>query len=248
MYNDPRLKNEYHVWFGIYDFDCSPDELTSELGIKPTETRIKGEIRLIGKVKHKRINKENAWILKSELPQNTPIEKHIEHLLSKITPHKEKFIKVTNKYYTEFGCAPYYYESNPGIHLDNNLLKEIADLNAKIDIDIYCLSGTVKQLEEQKVINHLIKHLTGVKFISHFDSKDHNEVKVLVNSLKQIEEATYEIHASNMPDLIWNYKPSDEDFEPTFKKIGENLRKIIKYIKQSKFLSSLISDKLENNK
>lgn len=135
------MHNEYHVWFGIHDFECSPDELTKQLGIKPTRTKIKGEYRTVGKKKpRKMLNKENQWFLDSVLPRDVTIEEQLKHLVGKIKPHKQKLIEITKKYYTEFGCAIYHYEVNPGIHLDNNLLKEIAELNARIDLDIYCLT------------------------------------------------------------------------------------------------------------
>src|SRR5579862_9458927 len=126
MFNDPRSKNRYHVWFAIYDFECHPDEITKQIGIKPTEIRIKGETRLIGKIKHKVTNKESSWRLESELAHTIETEKHIENILTKLRPYKQNLLKVTEKYYTEFGCASYYYEANPGIHINNNLVKEIA--------------------------------------------------------------------------------------------------------------------------
>lgn len=137
------LKNisHNHVSFNIYDFDCSHQELTSQIGIEPTEVRIKGETRLVGKNKLKIVNKENVWILKSDLPLTMRVEEHIYNLLKKMKPHEKELIKITQKFYTEFSCGLYFYETNPGIHLDNDLIKELSDLNTRIDLDMYCIGA-----------------------------------------------------------------------------------------------------------
>lgn len=140
MENDPRLKNRYYAWFLITDFESRPDEITKQLGLVPTKTRIKGEYRVVGKKKpHKLQNKESQWILDSELHNNIPIEKHLEHLLKKVRPYKQNFVNIAKKYSLKLNCAIYYYEANPGISLANNILKEIAELNISLYFDIYCL-------------------------------------------------------------------------------------------------------------
>ena len=61
MYKDPRLNDEYHVLFGIHGFECLPDELTEQLEINPTETRVKGEYRTFGKGKFERKRLNNYF-------------------------------------------------------------------------------------------------------------------------------------------------------------------------------------------
>ncbi len=134
------FKNISHnyVSFRIYDFDVFPDELTARLGVKPTEIRIKGETRLIGQFNQSKIiNKENVWILKSELPLTASTEDHINNILSKIESHQNEFANVAKQFYSEFKCALYVYKENSGIHLDEKLLQKVAFLNARIDLDIY---------------------------------------------------------------------------------------------------------------
>lgn len=246
MYNDPALKNEYHVWILISNFECHPDEITTQLGIKPTDIKIKGEYRFVDKKKtHKMLNKESLWILDSELSRNIPIEKHLEHLLNKIKPYKQNFIKIANKYSLELTCAVYYYEANPGINLKKEILKEIAELNLELGFDIYCLEGTVKQLDDIKDINHLTEQLSKVEFISNYDKENHKEAKVLVQSLSDLENACYNFLSSHLPDLIWEGKFNDEEYKIRFTKIAEDLRRIKKYINQSKYLSKLVNEDKE---
>lgn len=142
--SNSQQETENQVKYAIYDFECSPDELTMQLGLEPTETYIKGETRLVGKIKHKVINKENAWVLKSTLSVNSSVEEHILHLLKIIEPYEERFLKIANKYYTEFSCGIHFYEVNPGIQFDEKIIKKIARLNARIDLDMYCMSNYEK--------------------------------------------------------------------------------------------------------
>lgn len=130
---------EISIKFIIWDFECPADEITSYTGVKPTEVWIKGETRLIGRIKHERINKHNAWILKSELPQSSDPDKHLENILKKIRSNKEKFINLTNKYDAELSFGIYFKHCNPGITLDKDILKELAELNIEAGFDMYFL-------------------------------------------------------------------------------------------------------------
>lgn len=140
--SNPKQKTENQVKYAIYDFECSSEELTKQLGLEPTESHIKGEARLVGKIKHKVISKENTWILKSSLSVNSSVEEHILHLLKIIEPFEESFTKIAEKYYTEFSCGIHFYEVNPGIHIDNAIVRRIARLNARIDLDMYCMGNS----------------------------------------------------------------------------------------------------------
>ncbi len=244
MYNDPRLKNTYHVWFSLYGFDSHPDEITKQLGTEPTEIKVKGEFRTVGKKKPVRmLNKENIWILDSGLPRKIPVEKQLENLLDNIRPYKQNFIKIVDKYSAELNCAVYYYEANPGINLDKKILKEITELNLPLGLDIYCLAGTILELEQPKVVTHLTRHLEGADFISKYDDIKHNELNTLVNSLKEIENASSNIVGRYMHDLIWNYKPEIKDLEQTLKNISGEIRRIFNEAEKSKLLSNLIKGK-----
>jgi len=243
MYNDPRLKNEYHAWLLVRSFEFHPKEITKQLGLEPTDIKVKGEYRIVGKKKpHKMLNKENLWILDSELPRNIPIEKHLEHLVNKIKPYKQNFIKIANQYSLELTCAIYYYEANPGINLDKNILKELAELNIELGLDIYCLTGTVRQLEDIKDIKYLTEQLSKVEFISKYDKDNHKEAAVIVDSLAGIEDACDRIKGLHIPDLIWEMPLDEKDYKTRFNKITEDLRQINKYIKQSKYLQSHVDE------
>lgn len=245
MYKDPRLKNEYKAWFILFGFEESPDEITKQLGVTPTETRIKGEYRNISKGKHeiKRLNKENAWLLKSELSNSVPIEKHLEHLINNIKPYKQNFIDVAKRYKLQFNCAMYYYEANPGISLESNIMKEISELNIPLYFDIYCMAGTFSQFEQTNAEGELTKQFSKVRIISELSDEEHNEVKKLSESLIKIDAAQSNLKIDMEDAIIWD-ELTDEEYQTKFAKIGKDLRGLIRSIKQSKLLSMLVKDEL----
>lgn len=243
MFNDPRQKNKYMVSLAVRNFECLPGEITNLLGIEPTEILKKGEFRIVGKKKpRKMLNKVSYWELASKLPVNESIENHLESLLNVIKPYRQNFIKVAEKYSLEFICVSYYYEANPGVSLENKLLREIAELKAKLYFDIYCLGGTIRQLEDPNVVTHLSNHLKDVKFLSRYDHGKVKEAHALINSLKGIEEACHNLKNQYIQDLIWNEKPLDSQFEATFKTIAEALKLIDKKVRESQYLSILVKD------
>ncbi len=243
MYKDPRLNNKFHVSFRIHGFECSPDELTKQLGIKPTATLIKGEYRIIGrgKFERKRLNKENAWVLESEISRSKSLEEHLEHLLAQIRPHKEKLKQITNKYYTEFSCGIYYYEANPGVQFDNKLLTEVAGLGTLLDLDIYCLAGTVSQFEQANADKKLTKQLSQIKTVTKLSDAQSEEPQVLANSLIEIDAARNNLEMHMEDAVVWD-DLTDKEYKEKMSRVIEDLKKILKAIKQSKYLSSLIDE------
>ena len=142
MHIDSEDKNSYIVYLVIRDFDCSPEELTRQLEIQPTETLKKGEYRMVGKKNPtKMLNKINYWKFAPNVSEDVSIERQFKILLEKLKPFKENFIKVSKKYTLRITCAAYYYEINPGINLSPEILEEIAQLHAEIRFDLYFLGG-----------------------------------------------------------------------------------------------------------
>ncbi|MEK7517935.1 MAG: DUF4279 domain-containing protein [Patescibacteria group bacterium] len=248
MYNDPALKNRYFAWFLVSGFECHPEEITKQIGVSPTEVHIKGEYRIIGKKKKiKRMNKKNSWVLDSPLPKNAPIEKHLKHLLDIIKPYKQNFIDVAKKYELQFNCAVYYYEANPGICLESNIMKEISELNIPLYFDIYCMAGTVSQFEQLNADKKLTKQLSGIKLVSQLNEEEYNEAQSLANSLIEIDAARENLDIHMEDAIIWD-ELSEEGYTEKMSRVGEDLKKIMTAIKQSKFLTNLVKESLEKNK
>jgi hypothetical protein len=237
MYHDPRLENRYHAWLLIKDFECLPKEITKQIGLEPTITRIKGEYRTVGKKKRVRLlNKNNSWVLESDLPSATSLEEQIKYLLEKIEPYRESIISLSKKYTVEFNTAIYYYEANPGFKLDKALIKKINQLNMGIYFDIYCLAGALSQFEYPEAEEELTKQFSKVTQIVKFNQDKHNEAKILAKSLIGIDKSVHNLEMY-LEDLIWD-DLSENLYKETFGRVNENLRNIAKNIENSKYLTS----------
>jgi len=116
--------------FIIFDFTWSIDEVTKTVGFKPTYAHFKGEVI------NGRISKNNVRVLKSTLSKHIEIEKHIQELIDKIKPYRRNLSRLPNAKF----CIDCLYESDyisPGVHLTKKTIKDLADLQVSLDLDIY---------------------------------------------------------------------------------------------------------------
>lgn len=137
------MNNDTKVSFEIYGFDFSPQEISNQIGIEPTESWVKGDLKRsgpIGKTQATIKIKENVWSLTSELGANESLENHLKHLLIKLLPHKNSLQELTQKYNTQFRSTLLYKDFDPYINLDKKILRDITDLNASLKLDFYFLS------------------------------------------------------------------------------------------------------------
>lgn len=134
------MPNKIRVDLRIIGFNCSPDEITSSLGVFPTRT---WEAGMLIYEKGSRRYKENGWELSSGLGENSSFEEQVDAIVEKIHSHLESFIAVCSAYYVELSCAMYIAsddeESTPPFHIKKRALKILSQIDAEIDVDIYVL-------------------------------------------------------------------------------------------------------------
>jgi hypothetical protein len=131
------MQPRFHVSLRVIDDEYTdlPEEITNQTGISPSETWRKGEVKLGTAIQYK----DNGWELKSGLPLEASLVDHVNFLLSAVEPARKQLMSLTKKYYSVLACAVYFGEEHPEIYLDNNLLRQIADMNLRLDLDIYCI-------------------------------------------------------------------------------------------------------------
>ena len=136
--------DENHTTLKFFNFRCSPEELTKELGLEPTKTAIKGKSYSQGPNGHKieKIWPYNYWEYRITKKENKWISEQVDQFIDEIIiPKKGILKKIISSCEAEFSIVQYYYSGcNPGLHFDNKRLQLISDIGAEIDIDIYCLS------------------------------------------------------------------------------------------------------------
>lgn len=117
--------------------DLEPEEITTALGIVPTETWKVGDLISKKATFH---HKQNGWSLKSKLEDSATLEDHVESVLEQLKPSWQPLVKMCTRYYTEIECVIYVFgDDSPAIHFNRETLKRISELNAEIDIDLYIL-------------------------------------------------------------------------------------------------------------
>ena len=141
--------NTHKVSLKFFDFDYSPEELTEILGLKPTETALKGQEYFIGSThnKIKKIWPWNFWEYQQVIEKNDHwIGDQIDDFIDSIIKPRLLIIKeLTASCDSEFSIVQYLYDGcNPGLHFDNSRLKIITAIGAEIDIDIYNFNDSEK--------------------------------------------------------------------------------------------------------
>jgi hypothetical protein len=234
LYKSDIDKISVRLW--ITGFDCSPDEITRQLGVQPTETRIKGEYRIIGTKKLiKRLNKENAWVLKSPLSKRVNPDRHLRYILDTINSNKVQFSQFFNQYDATITFGIYWDYCNPGITLDPALLKELSGLNIEVGLDMYYLPDDLS-LETARSRKALSESLQHVQFISSSNDKTHNEAKAITQSLTELEKACNTLSGILIPDLIGWADLDENDWRERFDRITTQLKIVKTAINNSDYL------------
>ncbi len=135
--------NQNHLTLRFIDFDFAPDLITKKLGLEPLSTGQKGDEYFIGPQKDiPRIRECSHWDYEWKIKTNDFIGDLIDKFFNVIIIPRLKSIKDIglNCKTTRFLIVQYYYTGhNPGYGFEKEQIKILADINAEIDMDIYCL-------------------------------------------------------------------------------------------------------------
>jgi len=134
--------------FNITGFEITCDELTTIIGLSPTRYFQKGENLLL------KYNKKiitigiNEWILDSGMSPDNGLDEIFRGMLNKLRPFKKNLIPICKKYSTDFNIIIHIYGNDyPGIIWENDILKEIAEYNASMGIDLSVFSEDFGEIE-----------------------------------------------------------------------------------------------------
>jgi hypothetical protein len=73
------------------------------------------------------------------------IDEEINELIDRSDIHKDQISNVLGLFTTELSIVVYSKgQANPGIHINNSVVRRMAQLGGTIDIDIYCIEGNHK--------------------------------------------------------------------------------------------------------
>ncbi|PSF39549.1 hypothetical protein C7H19_01805 [Aphanothece hegewaldii CCALA 016] len=143
------MKSEISVSLTLTGLDLQPDKITTKLGINPTKIWFKGDlINLKGKIRYS----DNGWSLKSQLDESMELEAHIKSIFEQLQPVWKDLKEICFFYQTEISCVVYVSEQVPIIYFNSEILNQIHQLNAALDVDLYILPEPTQK--HQKILNN----------------------------------------------------------------------------------------------
>lgn len=130
------MSEEYYTELIITSQTISPIQISKMLGIQCDECHAKGDLRKRTLIDEK----ENSWILKSNLSKNISINEHIGELLVRVSPKAGIIGELVNQSDIEvqFSCV-IFTSRRPPLSFSKEQVALINKMRANIDIDIYLI-------------------------------------------------------------------------------------------------------------
>lgn len=115
--------------------ELNPQEITSQIGVNPSSSFKKGDLRREGK-----FWPHGFWELNSsEYVKSNDISVHIEWILDKIYPAKLKLISILDKLGIEgeISCFWVTDDAHAVVNLNRDVLSKITSLGLSLEFDFY---------------------------------------------------------------------------------------------------------------
>jgi hypothetical protein len=131
-----NYQNEIKVSLKIHDFFCDASEITSILGISPTETWKKGEpTTQRGIVKYK----SNGWVYRIIRNDVVLAGEVIDELINIFKDKLSNFEKLPQECYIEFSIVGFLDKGMPSFFFGKQNIGFLHAIGAEIDFDLYGL-------------------------------------------------------------------------------------------------------------
>ena len=140
--DEDEQTNRIHLILGFMEFECSPDEFTTELQLQPSSTGIRGEEYLLPDGNRKKTRDCNHWEYEWKIRSNEFIGDYLTKFTNEIIKPRIGAIKRMNAdCVTRITIVQYYYTGfNLGIGFEKEEIQILSAIDAEIDIDIYVLT------------------------------------------------------------------------------------------------------------
>ena len=148
---------ETHTSLTIMSKKITGQEINKLLDFNNTEIYDIGDFRRIGKVFKRTPEKENSWIVKSELGFDEDFDNHVNNILSQLDDILKNFHKLNGLTKNILSCAIYFtsdgqYDYKIDFYLEKETVKKLSDLNVNISYEIYVLDKGFKE----KFVSYLL--------------------------------------------------------------------------------------------
>ena len=135
-------ERSYSVALRFFGDDLEPDEITAVLGIQPTESHRRGDIRRTRSGRAIGEWREGAWLYKEKSDDVESIEEALASFVQKLSESKEKIrsiscrpdVSLADISSAEFGNSDRQF---PSIGLNLNLLEALAEMGLEFGWTFY---------------------------------------------------------------------------------------------------------------
>lgn len=143
--NDPRFSGlplkdntttdtREYAYFKVTSNTLHADEISTILQLEPTESWSIGDRRRQSDY----LWQWTSWKLESGLIKGEPIAAHLAALMEKLIPHTDLLYQLSRDFQTSFGLAATgTFPTSHQMHLNKELILQMAKLNLSLDCDLY---------------------------------------------------------------------------------------------------------------
>ena len=125
-------ENEYYAYLTFFgEFD--PAEITASIGIEPTDCWRKGD-------RSEQTHMERTfsrWSLFSRLERVESLERHLDDVLEQCAPVSTRVAATREQHQGHIEAVGYFYRPYPGIVMEANQIRGMADMKLGIGFDFY---------------------------------------------------------------------------------------------------------------
>jgi hypothetical protein len=127
------MRMETYVRLKVRSRNLSPDQISSAIGMPYDKAWKTGD----GRDKTIIVEKDNGWIVHSGLPEHDDLEMHMDALLKRLAPFKQRIAAISAEGdVVEFSCV-IYSQTAPALWFSKETISAIALMGASLDVDLY---------------------------------------------------------------------------------------------------------------
>jgi hypothetical protein len=126
--------NEQYAYLTVVG-EFSPERITSQLGLTPSDSWMKGDLN--EKTHFER--KFSRCSLHSRLERSASLENYVRDVLEQVLPKGEQIRRIGIECQVSVQLVGYFDRDFPGFCMDRDLISSLAHLDVGIDCDFYYL-------------------------------------------------------------------------------------------------------------
>ena len=136
-------RNKYRAYFTVFgEFD--PEDMSKALGLQPTRAWRKGDVNAETGLERN----HTRWSLESRLQESEPLEFHVDDVLKQLKGAIGTVRELAAQYNGTLQLVAYLHTAYPGLCMDIEQVKSLADLGLGFDCDFYYLYSDKREDSE----------------------------------------------------------------------------------------------------